>query len=88
MSNIRSGDLVRFVKGRSDELEKLVFPENETSVYLVVSDPKMKVFTAAQGESSHETLTVDLMSGTTVRSVPINMLERAEKSKNRRHSDR
>ena len=87
MSNIRPGDLVRFAPERADALEKMVFPENEKNVYLVISEPKMKVFTASQGESSHETLTVDIMFGTTVRAVPVNVLVRTEKSKNRRHHD-
>lgn len=88
MSSIRSGDLVRFIAGRSDEIEKLVFPENDGCTYLVLSEPKMKVFTVSPGERSHETLSVDIMFGASVRTVPINILERAEKAKSGGHRDR
>ena len=87
MSSIRSGDLVRFIAGRSDEIEKLVFPENDGCTYLVLSEPKMKVFTVSPGERSHETLSVDIMFGASVRTVPINILERAEKAFRRATSD-
>jgi len=86
VSGIRAGDLVSFIKGRSDEIEKTIFPDCLVSVYLVVSDPKMKVFTMSPGERSHETLSVEIMAGTSVHTVPVNILERTEKSKNRRSS--
>ena len=78
-SNIKVGDLVSFIKGQSDEVEGILFPGNKGSLYLVVSDPKMKVFTGQKKYSSHETLSVDIMLGTNVATVPVNLLQRTEK---------
>lgn len=85
MSSVRSGDLVRFVP-KEHRLEKAMFPENDKSVYLVISDPKMKVFTAGQGETSYETLSVEIMCGTRVQTVPVNLLERTERLKKGRRN--
>ena len=77
MRNIRSGDLVRFIKGRSDEIEKVLFPGSQGEVYLVVSPPKMSVYSdpGRQRGRTHETLTVEIAQGTQVKKVPVNILE-------------
>jgi|LWDU01.1.fsa_nt_gi hypothetical protein len=75
MRSIRSGDLVRFIRDQSDEIEKVLFPGAEGEVYLVVSRPKMSVYTVP-GDRSHETLSVEIVRGTQIQTVPVNVLER------------
>ena len=81
MKSIRAGDLVKFVKGRSDELEKTLFPDAVSDdVYLVIVGPKMMVYSNS-GVSSQELLSVEIMKGTQIKKVPVSILERAEKGK-------
>lgn len=77
MRSVRAGDLVRFVKGRSDEIEKILFPRSSGDVYLVVSPPKMSVYSDPneRGGRTHETLTVEIAQGVQIRKVPVNILE-------------
>ena len=84
MRSVRAGDLVKFVKGRSDEIEKILFPQSAGDVYLVVSPPKMSVYSDPneRGGRTHETLTVEVAQGTQIRKVPVNILE-VVKPKNR-----
>ena len=77
MRNIRKGDLVRFSQGRSCEIEKILFPKSKRGVYLVVSAPKMSVYSddSVRAGRTHETLTVEIAQGTTIQKVPVNILE-------------
>ena len=77
MRNIRKGDLVKFVSGRSDEIEKILFPASTKDVYLVVSAPKMTVYSdsSVRAGRTHETLTVEIAQGTHIKKVPVNILE-------------
>ena len=88
MRNVREGELVKFVKGRSDEIEKILFPESPGEIYLVVSPPRMSVYSDPneRGGRTHETLTVEIARGTLVRKVPVNIL-RVVKSKKRDFSE-
>lgn len=75
MRSIRLGDLVRFIRDQSDEIEKVLFPGSSGEVYLVVSGPKMSVYTN-RGDGSHETLSVEIVRGIQIQTVPVNILER------------
>tara|TARA_A100001515_G_scaffold4624_1_gene4540 strand:- start:638 stop:910 length:273 start_codon:yes stop_codon:yes gene_type:complete len=77
MRNIRKGDLVKFSQGRSCEIEKVLFPESKRDVYLVVSSPKMSVYSDEGSRSgrAHETLTVEIAQGIRIKKVPVNILE-------------
>ena len=77
MRNIRKGDLVKFSQGRSCEIEKILFPKSKSDVYLVVSAPKMSVYSddSVRAGRTHETLTVEIAQGTTIQKVPVNILE-------------
>ena len=70
MSSIRKGDLVRFEEDPLLDVEHHFFYGNDSEVYLVLSNPRMKVV------GPRELLMVELLFDHEVRDVPIAYLTR------------
>jgi len=69
MRPIRKGDLVEFVDDPLLDVENHFFFGSESEVYLVLSDPRMRVI------GPRELLVVELLSGREVKEVPIGYLK-------------
>ena len=63
------------MKGKPNALEKTLFPDAVNGdIYLVISDPRMTVYSSS-GTVSQELLSVEIMAGTRIKKVPVNVLK-------------